>query len=73
MLLKDLYIFFPQPLTIWCYKLDAIALASKPIFHASTKHIEVNYYFIREKVLSHEIQIKFISSLERCANIFSKV
>jgi len=37
------------PPKLWCDNMGPLALASNPIFHARTKHIEVDYYFIREK------------------------
>ncbi|XP_071694233.1 secreted RxLR effector protein 161-like [Rutidosis leptorrhynchoides] len=35
-----------------CDNESAIKLASNPVFHARTKHIEMRYHFIREKFLS---------------------
>ena len=46
MVLKDLGIFLRCPPTIWCDNLSALALASNPVFHARTKHVEVDYHFI---------------------------
>jgi hypothetical protein len=51
-------------LVLWCDNVNALALASNPIFHARTKHIEVDYHFIREKVVNGDILVKFISTLD---------
>ena len=51
MLFKDLQVPLTTIPTIWCDNLGAIALASNPVYHARTKHIEVDYHFIREKGL----------------------
>uniref|UniRef100_A0A2N9J7Z1 Reverse transcriptase Ty1/copia-type domain-containing protein n=1 Tax=Fagus sylvatica TaxID=28930 RepID=A0A2N9J7Z1_FAGSY len=51
MILKDLDIFLRSLPTIWCDNLSALALASNPVFHARTKHIEVDYHFIWEKLM----------------------
>ena len=50
MLLKDLKIKVQRPLVIYSDNLSSIQLAKNPIFHARTKHIEVHYHFIREKI-----------------------
>jgi hypothetical protein len=44
-----------------------------PVFHARTKHIEVHYLFIREKVLAREINLIYFSIEDQVANIFTKV
>lgn len=40
----------------------AISLAKNPIFHARTKHVEIEYYYIKDKVLSHEVDVHFVCS-----------
>jgi hypothetical protein len=72
MLLKELCIFLHTPPILWCDNVSALALASNPIYHARTKHIEVDYHFIREKVLHGDIVLKFISTLDQAADIFTK-
>jgi hypothetical protein len=37
--------------TIWCDNVSALALASNPVYHACTKHIEIDYYLSRKKYL----------------------
>jgi len=59
-----------SPPTLWCDNASEISLASNPVFHAKIKHIEVDYYFIREKVLNKNIIIRHISTHDQIANIF---
>ena len=56
----------------WCDNVSTLALASNPIFHARTKHVEVDYHYIQEKVLSKELKVHFISTLDQLADIFTK-
>jgi len=73
MLFCELYI----PLTIipclWVENIGALALSSKHVFHAKTKHIEVNYHFIREKILNIDLQVDYISTSDQPLNNFTNV
>lgn len=70
-LLKDLRQSIDQ-VTLHCDNRSAICLADNPVFHARTKHIEVHYHFIREKVLQDEIHMELTPTEEQVANIFTK-
>ncbi|MCO5562025.1 hypothetical protein L7F22_015651 [Adiantum nelumboides] len=48
--------------TIYCDNISSIMLAKNPIYHARTKHIEVHYHFIREKVLAGEIDLVYVKA-----------
>ena len=61
-----------MPPVIWYDNLNALALASNPVCHASIKHIEVDYHFVCEKVLNWDILLKFISTHDQLADIFTK-
>uniref|UniRef100_A0A2N9HX55 CCHC-type domain-containing protein n=1 Tax=Fagus sylvatica TaxID=28930 RepID=A0A2N9HX55_FAGSY len=47
-LLKDLGVFISEAPILWCDNISALAIASNPVFHARTKHIEVDFHFVRE-------------------------
>ncbi|XP_042443979.1 filament-like plant protein 7 [Zingiber officinale] len=51
---------------------SAIRLAENPIFHARTKHVEVHYHFIREKVLQEEIEMRQIRTDDQVVDLFTK-
>ena len=52
--------------------MGAIALASNPILHARTKHIELDIHFVWDKVLAKEIELKHVPTLDQIADIFTK-
>lgn len=72
MILKNLGVYLSLPRMLWCDNVSALALASSPISLAKTKHIEVDYHYIKEKVLNKDLQINFISTHYQLANIFTK-
>lgn len=41
-ILKDFHISIPQTPIIWCHYVGAFLLASNPIFHARTKHVDMD-------------------------------
>ena len=70
--LCDLCLFLASAPVIWCDNTSAFALASNPMFHGRTKHIEVDYHFVREKVVRGDIFVQFISTNDQIADIFTK-
>lgn len=42
------------------------------MFHERTKHIEIDYHFIREKIQEGLIQAEHISSGEQLADVLTK-
>jgi hypothetical protein len=70
-LLLDLRQLIEQVL-LHCDNRSALCLAKNLMFHARTKHIEVHYHFIREKVLQGEINMKLTPTKEQVADIFTK-
>uniref|UniRef100_A0A2N9FWE2 Integrase catalytic domain-containing protein n=1 Tax=Fagus sylvatica TaxID=28930 RepID=A0A2N9FWE2_FAGSY len=71
-LLKDLGIYLTDPPILWCDNVSALAIASNPVFHARTKHIEVDFHFVQERVLRKDLVVKFFSTVDQLADIFTK-
>lgn len=57
---------------LWCDNIGATFLASNLMFHARTKHVEIDYHFIRECVASGQLQIQFLCSKDQIANVLTK-
>ncbi|XP_059626128.1 uncharacterized mitochondrial protein AtMg00810-like [Cornus florida] len=50
-LLRDIGITLCQPPQLFCDNISALHMSVNPMFHARSKHIELDYHFVREKVV----------------------
>ena len=49
-----------------------ITIASKPVLRSRVKHIDMKYHFIREHVMSKDIDVTYISTKDQVADILTK-
>ncbi|PKU66380.1 Retrovirus-related Pol polyprotein from transposon TNT 1-94 [Dendrobium catenatum] len=61
-----------RPTDLFCDNVSAIALANNPVFHARTKHIEIDQRFVRDHIQHNHIRIFPINTLDQVADIFTK-
>ena len=52
---------------------SAIHLSKNPMFHDRTKHVEIKYHFIREKISQNVIKLEKVSTEENPADCGTKV
>ncbi|GKA53687.1 retrovirus-related pol polyprotein from transposon TNT 1-94 [Tanacetum coccineum] len=71
-LLNELGIRLSSTPILWCDNLGATYLSANPIFHARTKHVEIDYHFVREKVAQGDLRVQHISTHDQIADIFTK-
>lgn len=71
-LIQELSSAFNYSVSIHCDNESAIKLAGNPVFHAHTKHIETHYHFVREKVLTQDIELLKIRTEDQVTDIFTK-
>lgn len=71
-LLKDLGFEQRESTVIFEDNQGCIALSGNPVFHKRTKHIDIRFHFIRERVASGEVEIQYISTEHQLADVLTK-
>jgi hypothetical protein len=72
-LLKELGIRRDSPSVLWCDNIGATYFYSNLVFHARTKHIEIDFHFLRERVANKLLQVRFVASRYQPVDIFTKL
>jgi hypothetical protein len=55
-----------------CDNESAIRMADNPVEHNRTKHIAIQYHFLRDHQQRGDIEIAYVSTKEQLADIFTK-
>jgi hypothetical protein len=71
-LLEELKLTRHTTALLWRDNLGATYLSANPVFHAKTKRIEVDYHFVKERVVRKQLHIQFISSDDQLGDGFTK-
>nr|GEW59003.1 retrovirus-related Pol polyprotein from transposon TNT 1-94 [Tanacetum cinerariifolium] len=66
------YGFHFNKIQIYCDSKSAIAISCNPVQHSRTKHIVVQYHFIKEHVEKGTIKLYFVKTDYQLADIFTK-
>ena len=68
-LLKELHVPNVEPIKVHCDSRSAIHIATNPVFHEHTKHIDIDCHFVREKLLASMIAFEHVRSKEQLADV----
>ena len=64
--------FKQQVVRIDCDSQSTIFLAKNPAYHSRTKHIDVQYHFVRDMVESMKVLLENVDTLENVADSLTK-
>ena len=70
-LLSELHIPHHSPV-IFSDNLSTVALAHNPVMHSCTKHMELDLFFVREKVKDKQLQVSHVAAIDQKADFLTK-
>nr|AAP46207.1 putative retrotransposon protein [Oryza sativa Japonica Group] len=71
-LLSELMLPVDTPMKLWCDNKSAISIANNPVQHDRTKHVELDRFFIKEKLDEGVLELEFVMSGGQVADCFTK-
>ena len=57
---------------VCCDNLSTVHLVANPVLRACNNHIDLDLYFVREKVIQKKIEIRHVPSIDQIAYVFTK-
>ncbi|CAL1413437.1 unnamed protein product [Linum trigynum] len=71
-LLQEMGMQLPQPPTLWCDNLGARYLAHNPVFHSRSKHMEIEFHFVRDRINKQQLRVHYLPADEQLADVLTK-
>ncbi|CAL2279421.1 unnamed protein product [Prunus armeniaca] len=71
-LFRELGVPLRTPPCVFVDNISALHMAANPVFHARTRHIEIDYHFVRELLARGVLRTRHVSSQHQLADIFTK-
>ncbi|KAA3477498.1 Retrovirus-related Pol polyprotein from transposon TNT 1-94 [Gossypium australe] len=71
-LLTELGVSTQNKALVWCDSSTVVAVVSNPVMHSKFKHVDLDLFFVREKVVEGSLQVGHVSSQDQIADVLTK-
>ena len=71
-LLEELKVKHGARMKLWCDSKSAISIANNPVQHDRTKHVEIDRFFIKEKLESGLLELSHVATGDQVADYLTK-
>jgi hypothetical protein len=71
-LFRDIGLVLSVAPVLYCENIGASYQSSNPAYHARTKHIEMDYHSVRDKVTKKALVVRFLSSKDQIVDVLTK-
>uniref|UniRef100_A0A803Q5W1 Uncharacterized protein n=1 Tax=Cannabis sativa TaxID=3483 RepID=A0A803Q5W1_CANSA len=71
-LLQELHVPVLHSTVIWVDNQSATALAANPVFHARSKHIEIDLHFVRDQIVNKKLAVHYVPAHDQAADVLTK-
>ena len=70
--LHELYNPLQRATLVYCDNVSAVYLSTNPVQHQRTKHVEIDFHFVRERVAAGDVRVLSVPTTLQFADIFTK-
>ncbi|WVZ73451.1 hypothetical protein U9M48_021755 [Paspalum notatum var. saurae] len=71
-LLLELHVPLRRSTLVYCDNISTVYMASNPVQHQRTKHIEIDLHFVRERVAISEVRVLHVPTSLQFADVLTK-
>jgi hypothetical protein len=70
--LAELHSPLAKSTLVYCDNVSAVYLSTNPIQHQRTKHVEIDLYFVRDRMSIGDVRVLHVPTTSQFADIFTK-
>ena len=63
-LFGELQVSSPHCPILWVDNQSVVVMAHNPVFHACSKHIEIDYHFVQEQLVASTLDVRYVPDLD---------